>query len=245
MLIPELNSKLEAARKAYYAGNPIMTDADYDLLEEQLKGIVKANPDQAHLATVLISVGSDVPLFPNSDSATEKQDASRLNGRLAHLVPMLSIANLYTIADVCAWAESLGWPTLSVGSKLDGVSDSLVYQDGPIVQALTRGDGASGESVLSQMSVAGGVPSSIPTYAPFGGRVEIRGEVVIAQSTLMALNDELAATGGKPYASTRNLAAGTLKLDNLDEVRRRGTVLSSLGCSSSWRRFYRIPALDV
>ncbi len=222
MLIAELNSKLDAARNAYYSGDPVMTDAEYDSLEEQLKGLIKANPEQEHLATVLNSVGSDMPLFINHNFMAEKQAERRGNGRVAHLVPMLSIENLYTIDDVCAWAESLGWPALSVGSKLDGVSGSLSYEAGKLSQALTRGDGASGESILSQISVAGGVPSSIPTYAPFVGRVEIRGEVVIAQSTLKVLNDELTAAGGKPYASTRNLAAGTLKLGDLEEVRRRG-----------------------
>jgi len=228
MLIAELNSKLEAARKAYYSGNPVMSDAEYDSLEDQLKGLVRSNPEQGHLATVLTTVGSDMPLFADVPHPAEQlfmaekqQGESRANGRVAHRVPMLSIENMYTVDDVCAWAESLGWPTLSVGSKLDGVSDSLVYEDGELRQALTRGDGTSGESVLSQIRRAGGVPSFIRN-SPFTVRVEIRGEVVIAQSTLKLLNEELVAAGGKPYASTRNLAAGTLKLGDLEEVKRRG-----------------------
>ncbi len=231
MLIPELNSKLEAEQSAYYSGKPIVSDAEYDLDEERLKGLVKAHPEQAHLATVLNKVGSDMPLFAGiahlsePPAIPEPQAKPRSNGRVPHLVPMLSIENFYTVDDVCAWAESLGWPTLSVGSKLDGVSDSLVYEVGDLRQALTRGDGAAGESVLSQIRFAGGVPSSIPTSAPFDGRVEIRGEVVIAQSTLKLLNQELEAAGEDPYVSTRSLAAGTLKLGDLEEVRHRRLLL--------------------
>lgn len=234
MLIPELNAKLEAHRKAYYSGEPVtMTDAEYDSDEELLKGLVKAHPEQAHLATVLFTVGTDLPLFAEVHHPSaglfmaEKQAKPRLNRRVAHLVPMLSIENFYTVDDVCAWAESLGWPTLSVGSKLDGASDSLVYEKGELIQAATRGNGEVGESVLSQIRVAGGVPASIPTAFPsFGGLVEVRGEVVIAQSTLKALNAELETAGVEPYAATRNLAAGTLKLNDIEEVKRRGLLFS-------------------
>lgn len=212
MLIVELNAKLEEARNAYYAGDPIMSDAEYDTLEAQLAGLVKATPEEAASAPVLSTVGSDL-----SNLSGERQ-----NGRIAHQIPMLSIQNLYTLDDLAAWAESLGWPVLSVGSKLDGVSDSLIYDAGELTQALTRGDGASGESVLPQLLAAGAVPAAIPTYTPFGGRVEIRGEVVIAESKLRELNAELEAEGAKTYATSRNLAAGSLKLLDLDEVKRRG-----------------------
>jgi DNA ligase (NAD+) len=222
MLIAELNTKLEAARRAYYAGSPVMSDAEYDLLESQLKGLVKANPDQRDNASVLTTVGSDLPLFAGLDLPLASEPKSIQRGRIAHRVPMLSIENFYTIDDLCAWAESLGWPVLSVGSKLDGVSDELVYESGTLCQALTRGDGAAGESVLPQMKASGAIPSSIPTFAPYDGRVEIRGEVVIPESSLQALNAELDAAGAKTYATSRNLAAGTLKLLDLKEAARRG-----------------------
>ncbi len=200
-----------------------MSDAEYDSLEAQLKGMVKENPAELENASALTTVGSDLPLFAGQPFMIERQAENRLNRRIAHLVPMLSIENFYTIDDLCAWAESLGWPVLSVGSKLDGVSDSLVYEDGPLTLALTRGDGASGEVVLSQMLAAGAVPASIPTNTPIGGgRVEIRGEVVVPESKLRALNAELEAAGAKTYSTSRNLAAGTLKLLDLEEVKRRG-----------------------
>jgi DNA ligase (NAD+) len=233
MLIEKLNAKLEEARVAYYAGEPIMDDAVYDTLEAQFAGLVKANPCEAEKASVLTTVGSDLSLFANLvDPGTQAVSAlpeglsansqSRQNGRTAHLIPMLSIENYYTNESLCEWAESLGWPVLSVGSKLDGVSDSLVYEGGKLTQALTRGDGASGENVLPQILAAGSAPAFIPTYTPFDVRVEIRGEVVIPESKLRALNVELETAGAKTYATSRNLAAGSLKLLNLDDVKRRG-----------------------
>lgn len=233
MVIEGLNTRLEEARKAYYAGEPIMYDAEYDALEAMLAGLAKAKPAEANKASVLTSVGSDLSLFAVlAESGTQAesrfQDSISANlhhsshGRSAHLLPMLSIENYYRIDDICAWAETLGWPTLSVESKLDGVSDSLVYEGGQLVQALTRGDGASGESVLPQILAAGAAPASIPNYTPFGGRVEIRGEIIIPESKLRALNAELEAAGAKTYATSRNLAAGSLKLLNLEDVKRRG-----------------------
>jgi DNA ligase (NAD+) len=230
LFIAELNARLQENRQAYYAGlshlpdgRPVLTDAEYDVEEEELKGLVKAYPDYAYLATVLTTVGTDeIPSTPASDDSIIVAPAASASGRIAHRVPMLSLENYYTIKEVCAWAESLGWPTLSVGSKLDGVSDSLVYEAGPITHALTRGDGASGENVLSQIMAAGAAPATISTYAPFGGRVEIRGEVVISQPKFRELNAQLEADGKDPYAAARGLAAGTLKLLDLEEVKRRG-----------------------
>lgn len=222
-LVAEKNAKLENARKAYYAGEPIMSDAEYDQLEEELNGLVKANPTYAGQAPVLTTVGSSLPLFNGHElDANPREAAAAPKGRIAHSVAMLSIENFYGVEDLCDWAEGLGWPVLSVGSKLDGVSDSLIYENGSLVQALTRGDGAFGESVLPQMRAAGAVPASIQIGAFFAGRVEIRGEVVIPESVLRALNAALEANGAKTYATSRNLAAGTLKLLDLNEVKRRG-----------------------
>ena len=109
LLIAELNSRLENARELYYAGIPCMSDAEYDSLEAQLKGMIKATPGLCGLAPVLATVGTDT------------------TGRIAHQTPMLSIQNCYSVEELCAFADSLGWPVMTIGSKLDGVSDSLKY----------------------------------------------------------------------------------------------------------------------
>jgi DNA ligase (NAD+) len=200
MLIDDLNARLQAARKAYYAGNePLMSDGDYDSLEAQIAGMAKAHKEQAAAATVLTTVGSDT------------------SGRIVHIVPMLSLENKYSFEELLSWAEALGWPTLSLGSKWDGVSGSLIYDRGVLVQALTRGDGAAGESILRQILACSAIPSTLPV--PIS--LEIRVELLIKQSTLAALNAELEARGLKPYASTRNLVAGSLKLLDPREVAHR------------------------
>jgi len=198
--IAELNTRLDEARKAYYAGTPIMSDGEYDQLEAQLGGMIKQNPAAAMEATVLTTVGTDT------------------GGRIPHDVPMRSIQNFYTIEDVIAWYEKLepGAP-VTVASKWDGVSDSLVYEGGQLVKAVTRGDGEAGESVLPQVRATHSIPKTIS----FKDKIEIRGELIIRQSVMDAMNAQIVAEGGKPYVSTRNLVAGTMKLSDPVEVASR------------------------
>lgn len=200
MLIHDLNARLEEARKAYYAGEPIMSDGEYDALEAELAGMVHAHPDQAEAATILATVGSDL-VGAQSSLFSPPQASSTSNARIPHRAPMLSIENQYTIEDLEAWADSvqatLGlpqWPAFTIEPKYDGVSESLDYAAKHLVQALTRGDGAAGESVLEQIRTSTSVPAQIPEDIV----VNIRGEAVIAASTLKELNAELEAKGAKP-----------------------------------------------
>lgn len=194
-----LNDQLEAARKAYYAGSPIMSDAEYDVLEQQLAGMEPTAP-------VLHTVGTDEP------------------GRIPHSRPMLSIENIYSVEELIAWAhqvtEKLGlkeWPTFALEYKWDGVSASLIYMGGKLVQATTRGNGMEGESILPQVLASPHVPCIVTEL----GRFEVRGELCIQQSTLDRLNEELAKAGKPLYMSARNLVAGTMKLQDFSEVGKR------------------------
>jgi DNA ligase (NAD+) len=194
--VDNVNAQLEAARKAYYAGSPIMSDAEYDTLEQQIAGLSKQQPGS--VPSVLTTVGTDQ------------------GGRIPHKFPMRSIANTYTEDELLAfYREQAGPYTLS--SKWDGVSCSLTYDDGSLIQALTRGDGDAGEDILPQILAVASIPHSIPHM----GLLNVRGELVIAQSTLDKLNIALSAKGLKPYMSTRNLVAGTMKLKDLSEIPNR------------------------
>jgi DNA ligase (NAD+) len=197
--IQSLNARLEEARKSYYAGEPIMSDAEYDVLEQQLAGLNRTTPDGSEPPSVLTTVGTDAP------------------GRIPHRHPMRSIKNLYSFEDVYAWAESLGWPVLTLSGKYDGISCSLTYENGDLVKAVTRGDGDAGESILDQVRASRHIPSKLPEPRT----VEVRGELVILHSHMEALNVEILAKGGKPYVSTRNLVAGTMKMKDLEEVAKR------------------------
>jgi DNA ligase (NAD+) len=198
-IMDSLNQKLVAAREAYYAGTPLMSDAEYDVLEAQLAGLNRKQPDGTPAPSVLTTVGTDTA------------------GRIPHAHPMRSIENKYTFDEVVSWAAALGWPKLSLSGKFDGISCSLTYENGQLVKAVTRGDGDAGESILAQVSVS----PYIPHHLPVPITIEIRGELVIHRSHMLKLNEALVAAGGKPYVSTRNLVAGTVKLKDLEEVKKR------------------------
>jgi DNA ligase (NAD+) len=146
------------------------------------------------------------------------------SGRIRHAHPMKSIENKYSFEELVAWVNGvcteLGeptWPLLTLESKWDGISASLTYENGRIVQALTRGDGDAGESILPQVLRCPLIPQNFHE----GFTLEIRGELVIHRSTMDRLNADIIAQGGKPFISPRNLVAGTMKLSDLSEVERR------------------------
>jgi DNA ligase (NAD+) len=227
-LIKKLNKTLEEARDAYYKkAAPIMADAEYDVLEKQLRSFVEANPHLAEYAPVLKTVGSDITT----------------GGRIKHASPMLSIENQYTFDDVLAWCKKLPANTkIVLEPKFDGISVSLTYEHGKLLRALTRGTGSEGEDITAQVGVVKSIPKTIQGDCPCpchtGGamhcfpcncealsvldlNIEVRGELVMKNSTLAEIN----ALGGKQYSSTRNLTAGTMKQRDLSIVASRDIML--------------------
>jgi DNA ligase (NAD+) len=207
-LIISTNNELINARHAYYAqARPIMTDAEYDRMEQQLYDMVKGLPQFRSLATILTTVGSDMV---NS------------GGRIKHRTPMLSLDKTYDFAELTSWLEQFPGQQFVIEPKVDGCSCSTIYINRKLIKAVTRGDGLFGEDVTKQMAASGAVPLTLPEEFYPETPVEIRGEVFIAVSQFDKLNKELEAEGEKPYASPRNLAAGSMKLLDLEAVRRRG-----------------------
>jgi DNA ligase (NAD+) len=193
-LVQDLNNKVLAAQKAYYNGEDAgMTDAEFDVLEQQLKALDPTAP------------------------ALQKPGHSGSTGRIKHDHPMLSIENKYTIEDILAWVKTLP-PGIKIGlePKFDGVSVSLIYIFGQLERALTRGDGESGEDITAQVKA-----TKIPQTLQHPLNIEIRGELVMKNSTLERINKQLLAEGKKVYASTRNLTAGTMKTSDLKVVASR------------------------
>jgi DNA ligase (NAD+) len=238
----DLNKQLEAARHAYYVlAAPIITDAEYDVLEAQLTGLVAANPSLAPLAPVLTSVGSDTTDSPltavlrtavaNSAASDAEMDALPVvndNGRIKHVRPMLSIENKYTKDDVVTFC--LGLPSgtaFDIEPKRDGISCELTYVNGWLTQAVTRGTGTEGENMLEQVKTLRDVPQFL-TYAPLldsATELRIRGELVMTDDELARINAEATARGTKTYASTRNLTAGTMKQKDMSVVASREIIL--------------------
>ena len=199
--IEKMNQDLLDAQTAYYAGNPTMTDPGYDTLEAQLSALVATNPQYSNIATILTHVGVD------SNSAL----------RIPHAKPMLSIENYYTKESFVEAANNYGtW--LLVEPKFDGNSAEIVFIDGVLTRAVSRGDGSSGEDMTAQVKACKQIPQYIITKIH---DLRIRGEIVMRNSELARIN----SLGGRKYANSRNLVAGTLKQKDLLIVRSRELIL--------------------
>jgi DNA ligase (NAD+) len=189
-LIETLNSELKNYQHAYYAGNPLVSDAEYDQKEQQLISLIKSNPQYSNIATVLYTVGT--------------KDSS---GRIPHTRPMKSIENHYTKESAVDEARTYGKIVL-VEQKRDGISNEITYVDGDLIQSVTRGDGAAGEDQTLQTKACKLIPQHINSPVHI---LKVRGEMVMRKDELERINALQEAKGLPAYANTRNLVAGTLK----------------------------------
>ena len=188
-----LAAELLRLRERYYAGEPEADDATYDAAEDELRVLLAARPELTPVVNPLEQVG-----------------AAPRGGRRAirHARPMLSLAKVSPEAraeGVREFAERYPGQPLRVTPKLDGVSLSVVFEDGALLHVATRGDGTTGEDVgHATRHVVTNLPTELPGVA---GRVEVRGEAVMLGSVFAAYNE---AHPDKPLANPRNACAGTL-----------------------------------
>ncbi|WP_413071647.1 NAD-dependent DNA ligase LigA [Sphingomonas sp. 1P08PE] len=188
---------------------PRISDAEYDALVRRNAAIEAAFPDLVRADSPSIQVGA--------------APAGHLS-KVAHARPMTSLDNGFADADVTEFVDRvrrfLKLPgaepvALTAEPKIDGLSCSLRYQDGALVQALTRGDGQVGEDVTANVLTIGDIPRRLPAGAPTV--FEVRGEVYMAKADFTALNarllDEAEAAGkeARQFANPRNAAAGSLR----------------------------------
>ncbi len=187
--IRELADRIVELRDAYYRGSPLVADADYDALEDELRGLIEAHPQLAPDPNPLEQVGAPAVL----------------HAPIRHSRPMLSLEKATTAEQVAAFFDRFPSQSVVVMPKLDGLSLSLVYEDGRLLRAVTRGDGTTGDDVtILVRALTDGVPERIAVP----GRVEVRGEAVMLRSTFTAYNT---AHPDKPLINPRNAAAGTLR----------------------------------
>jgi DNA ligase (NAD+) len=187
--IQELADQVVALRDAYYRGSPLVADAEYDAIEDELRALIEANPELAPDPNPLEQVGAPAVL----------------HAPVRHSRPMLSLEKATKPEQVAAFFDRFPGQPVAVMPKLDGLSLAVVYEDGKLVRAVTRGDGTTGDDVTPLVrALVDGVPERID--AP--GRVEVRGEAVMLRSTFAAYN---AAHPDKPLINPRNAAAGTLR----------------------------------
>ena len=187
--IQELADRIVVLRDAYYRGSPLVADAEYDVVEDELRGLIDEHPDLAPDPNPLEQVGAP----------------GVLHAPVRHSRPMLSLEKSTKPEQVAAFFGRFPGQPVVVMPKLDGLSLALVYENGRLARAVTRGDGTTGDDVTPLVkALTDGVPARVD--AP--GRVEVRGEAVMLRSTFTAYN---LAHPDKPLINPRNAAAGTLR----------------------------------
>ncbi len=199
----ELQTLLWAANREYHTqDSPSIADADFDAAKRRYLELVDAFPEFRKVATQLSAIGA-----PVSDTFA----------KVTHAVPMLSLANAFDDQDIRDFDDKvrryLGLRDKQVlrytaEPKIDGLSLSLRYENGILVQAATRGDGETGENVTANARTIADIPYRIedaPTV------MEIRGEVYMSHADFEALNARQAEAGNKTFANPRNAAAGSLR----------------------------------
>lgn len=200
--INALRSEINQHNHRYYVlDEPSVPDAEYDRLMRELQALEAAHPE-------LIS----------SDSPTQKVGGAVLKGfsEVAHEQAMLSLDNAMNEAEFAAFyqrvAERLKTTEpleFAFEPKLDGLAISLLYENGVLVRAATRGDGQTGEDVTQNVRTIKNIPLKL--QGDFPERIEIRGEVYMPLKGFAAYNQKAVEQGDKPFANPRNAAAGSLR----------------------------------
>ncbi len=201
-----LRRELHAHNHNYYVLNaPTISDKAFDDLMAELLQLEAAHPEMADANSPSVRVGSDL---------------SQEFEHVVHRYPMLSLGNTYNRADVRAFYQRIqegleGAPfEICCELKYDGLSISLIYENGQLARAVTRGDGVTGDDVTANIRTIRSIPLTLPEDANRPKSFEIRGEVLMPWSSFETLNREREAREEPLFANPRNAASGTLKSKN-------------------------------
>ncbi|MEG1579968.1 MAG: NAD-dependent DNA ligase LigA [Bacteroidaceae bacterium] len=207
-----LRETLHRHNYLYYVKNaPEISDRDFDLLMEELIRLEDTHPEMVDPNSPTKRVGSDL----NKDFVQVK-----------HQYPMLSLGNTYNIGEVEAFYErvknGLGGEAFEVCCELkfDGLSISLIYENGRLVRAVTRGNGIEGDDVTDNVKTIRCIPLQLYGHH-YPSQFEIRGEILMPWSSFETLNKEREAREEQLFANPRNAASGTLKSKNSAVVANR------------------------
>lgn len=213
--IQELSAELNRHNYNYYAlDNPTISDFEFDKLLEELIALEKQFPEL---------------LSPDSPSQRVGGQITKTFNAVKHQYPMLSLSNSYSVEDMIDFdrkvREGLGHTTdgqqieYVCELKFDGLSISLIYEDGKLLQAITRGDGVQGDEVTTNAKTIKSVPLKL--HGNFLPRFEIRGEVYMPRPVFDAINKEREEIGETVMANPRNAASGTMKMQDSGQVAKR------------------------
>lgn len=206
-----LREELHRHNYNYYVLNaPEISDKEFDDKMRQLQDLEKLHPEMAD---------------PNSPTMRVGSDLSKDFKQVYHQYPMLSLGNTYSESEVTDFynrvKELLGNEEFEICCELkfDGTSISLVYEDGQLIQAVTRGDGEKGDDVTDNVKTIRSIP--LVLHGDYPQRFEIRGEILMPWVVFEELNREREAREEPLFANPRNAASGTLKLQNSSVVASR------------------------
>ncbi|MBA2817091.1 NAD-dependent DNA ligase LigA [Candidatus Pantoea persica] len=201
--ITELRTTLRHHEYIYHVMDaPEIPDAEYDRLMRELRALEEQHPE-----------------LVTPDSPTQRVGAAPLTAfaQVRHEVPMLSLDNTFDEAGFLAFNKRVQERLKSSDDiayccelKLDGLAVSLLYENGLLTRAATRGDGTTGENITTNVRTIGAIPLRLKDN-DFPARLEVRGEVFMTQRGFEKLNDEARRTDGKVFANPRNAAAGSLR----------------------------------
>ncbi len=193
--IEALRSQIERYRNAYYLENEtLVSDAEYDLLEQELRRLEAEHPEFAQ------------------ESPTQKVGgaASEVFSPVRHREQMLSLDNAFSEEEFLAWSQRVEGGPFLCEPKIDGLAVSLTYENGVLTKAATRGDGEVGEDVTANVLTISSIPHRL-SGSNHPEVIEIRGEVFYGIEDFAKLNASIVAAGGKPFANPRNSASGSLR----------------------------------
>lgn len=211
--IDRLREELHRHNYNYYVLNaPEISDQEFDRLMYELQELEAKHPEYRDANSPTMRVGSDI---------------NKNFRQVVHRYPMLSLANTYSEIDVKEFYDRVKKGLegeefeLCAELKFDGTSISLVYTDGKLTQAVTRGDGVRGDDVTDNVKTIRCIPLVLPPDKGYPREFEMRGEVLMSWTVFEELNKERELREEPLFANPRNAASGTLKLQNSAEVAQR------------------------
>ncbi|MFN0118124.1 MAG: NAD-dependent DNA ligase LigA [Elusimicrobiota bacterium] len=184
----------------YVLDRPTITDKEYDLLFSELKTLEEENPSL---------------IIPDSPTQRVSGSPVKIFQQVKHSTPMLSLDNTYSTEEINDWKERITRINPNeefhyvLNPKIDGLSLSLVYDEGVLVSAATRGDGLAGEDVTLNAKTIKSIPLRLKKN--HGNRFEVRGEVFMNLKDFRSMNEDLIKQGEEPFVNPRNAAAGSLR----------------------------------
>ena len=212
--IIELNNYLERANFMYHTmGKPEMSDEEYDTLYASL-----------------VQLEKEYPQYKVKGGITDKVGDVVLEGlvKAKHRSPLLSLKKAHSLEEVLEFLKPLKGQLIANG-KLDGLALEIIYNNGILIQAITRGDGETGEDVTEVVKTIRNVPKILPGHP--AGIIEVTGEVVLPKEAFHKLNTKLHSEDKEMYSNPRNAVSGILRSLDIKEAASKPLAFKSLQIS--------------